>query len=357
MSLRWIYISLLGSVMGITACSSEGSAPPPSRQVLEMAFPAHFSAPPLPADNPMTTTGIELGRRLFFDPLFSADGSVSCASCHLPEKAFSDGRVVAVGIEGRQGRRNAPSLANAAYLYRGLFWDGRSASLEEQALIPVEDPNEMDHDWEAVEGLLRRHPYYPKWFAEAFGIKDTAQLTRQLAAKALAQFQRSLVSANSKYDRAMRGELSLSALEEQGKHIFFDSSEELPEAECGHCHTPPLFSDQTYMNNGLDEASTLNAFADKGRGEATGQYYDNGRFRVPSLRNVELTAPYMHDGRFASLEEVIEHYNQGGHPSENVDPKIRKLHLSGQNKAALLAFLKTLTDSSFVNNPKFKNPF
>ena len=351
-----LYI-LLGGILALSGCAGKEGLPPPANQAYALALPAHFSRPTLPENNPMTTAGIELGRRLFFDPILSADSSQACASCHLPERAFTDGRKVAVGIKGRLGRRNAQSLANAAFQYKGLFWDGRAATLEEQALIPVEDPKEMGHSWTAVEQALRRHPSYPGWFNEAFGIADTSQLTRELAAKALAQFERTLISADSKYDRVMQAEDTFTELEDRGRQIFFDLSEELPQGECGHCHTPPLFTDQTYMNNGLDEASELGGFQDKGRGEATGQYYDNGRFRVPSLRNVALTAPYMHDGRFATLEEVAGHYNRGGHPSENVDPKIRKLHLSDIDQQALVAFLETLTDSSFVNNPEFHDPF
>ena len=346
-----------GCMLALFGCSAGPEQIPTVKAPFALALPAHFSPPNLPEDSPMTAAGIELGRRLFYDPILSADSSMACASCHLPERAFTDGRSLAVGIKQRQGRRNALSLANAAYQYKGLFWDGRSASLEEQALIPVEDPNEMGHDWKAVEEALRRHPAYPAWFIEAFGIADTSELTRQLAAKALAQFERTLISADSKYDRVMQGDGAFTELEERGRQIFFDTSEELPQGECGHCHTPPLFTDQTYMNNGLDEAPELASFHDKGRGEATGQYYDNGRFRVPSLRNVSLTAPYMHDGRFATLEEVIEHSNQSGHPSENVDPKIRKLHLADIDKQALIAFLGTLTDSSFVNNPELDDPF
>lgn len=351
------YYILLWCALGMAGCSAgEGGGPPASR-LYELAEPAHFARLNIPEENPMTVAGFGLGRRLFYDPILSADSSLSCASCHLPERAFTDGRAVAAGIKQRQGRRNALSLANVAYQYKGLFWDGRAATLEEQALIPVEDPNEMGHDWAAVEQALRRHPVYPGLFAEAFGIVDTAELTRHLAARALAQFQRALISADSKYDRAMRGEDTLSAAEERGRQIFFDLSEELPEGECGHCHTPPLFTDQTYMNNGLDEAPQPESFRDKGRGETSGQRYDNGRFRVPGLRNAALTAPYMHDGRFATLEEVVEHYNQGGHYSPNLDPKIRKLHLSDEDKQSLVAFLKTLTDSSFVNNPGLKDPF
>ena len=348
---------LLWCTLALFSCTAGQEQSPPTNQPYALAFPAHFSRPVLPEGNPLTTAGIALGRRLFYDPILSADSTLACASCHLPERAFTDGRAVAVGVNQRQGRRNAQSLANAAYQYKGLFWDGRAATLEEQALIPVEDPNEMAHDWAAVERSLRQHPSYPAWFTEAFGIADTAQITRQLAAKALAQFQRTLISANSKYDRVKRGEAAFTELEERGEHIFFDTSKELPEGECGHCHTPPLFTDQTYMNNGLDEVRKLSEFQDKGRGGATGQYYDNGRFRVPSLRNAALTAPYMHDGRFATLEEVIGHYNQGGRHSENVDPKIRKLHLSDTDQQALKAFLETLTDSTFVNNPEYRNPF
>ncbi len=335
----------------LAACAPEPPAP------YELEAPAQFAKLLLPAGNPMTEEGVALGRRLFYDPILSTDSSLSCASCHLPERAFTDGQAISQGIAGRKGSRNAPSLANAAYHYKGLFWDGRSPTLEAQALLPVENPDELGNDWETVEEALRRHAGYPQYFRAAFGIGDTAELTRELVARALAQFERTLISADAKYDRVMRGEDTFTPSEERGKHIFFDSAEELPNGECGHCHTPPLFTDQSYMNNGLDPASALTDFPDKGRGLDTGKRYDNGRFRVPSLRNVALTAPYMHDGRFQSLEEVIAHYNQGGHAAENVDPKIRKLHLSDRDKQDLRAFLETLTDTAFVNKPKYRTPF
>jgi cytochrome c peroxidase len=345
------------TLMGGSACSGEREAlvlPDSSYQLDE---PAHFQRLVLPEGIALTEAGIALGRRLFFDPILSADSSLSCATCHLPQQAFADAQPIARGIQQRIGQRNSPSLANVAYYYKGLFWDGRAATLEEQALLPVEDPNELGHDWGQVEKALRRHPHYPAHFAEAFGIQDTAQINRELAARALAQFQRTLISADAKYDRVMQGKASFTPAELRGKHIFFDSSEELPHGECGHCHTPPLFTDLTFMNNGLDEAASLADFKDKGRGAAIDQYYDNGRFRVPSLRNVALTAPYMHDGRFHDLEAVIEHYNRGGHLSENVDPKIRRLELSARDKQDLLAFLHTLTDTAFTQNQKFSNPF
>ncbi len=341
----------------VAACTPEGAEPEQPENSYQLAEPAHFQRLVLPEGNPLTEAGIELGRRLFYDPILSADSSLSCSGCHLQKLAFTDGRAIAVGLGQRQGRRNSLSLANTAYYFKGLFWDGRVMSLEEQALLPVEDPNELGHDWAAVERALRRHPSYPTLFGEAFGITDTAELTRELAARALAQFERSLISAGARYDQVLRAEAQFTPSEKRGRDIFFDASEELPMGECSHCHTPPLFTDLSYLNNGLDQAAEPEGFPDPGRGAATGQRYDNGRFRAPSLRNVALTAPYMHDGRFKTLEEVIEHYNQGGHYAENVDPKIRQLHLSRQDKADLIAFLQTLTDSSFVNNPKHANPF
>jgi cytochrome c peroxidase len=345
------------ALLGAVACTPDGIAPAELASPYVLDEPVQFPRLVLPEDNPLTAAGIALGRQLFYDPILSADSSLSCSSCHLPERAFADAQPIARGIAQRQGERNAPSLANVAYYHQGLFWDGRSPTLEAQALLPVEDPDELGHDWGQAEQALRRHPRYPARFAEAFGIRDTSQLTRELAARALAQFQRTLISADARYDRIMRGEGSFTAAELRGKHIFFDSSEELPHGECGHCHTPPLFTDLTFMNNGLDAANSLEDFRDPGRGAVTGQYYERGRFRVPSLRNVALTAPYMHDGRFATLEEVIEHYHRGGHPSENVDPKIRPLNLSRQDKQDLLAFLHTLTDSAFIANPSLGNPF
>ncbi|HQU58529.1 MAG: hypothetical protein KDD02_01735 [Phaeodactylibacter sp.] len=356
MSLRLVFAFFIEAAL-VVACTPEGEEPILSENNYELAAPAHFPKLGLPEYNPQTLAGVELGRRLFYDPILSADSSLSCASCHLQEHAFTDGQAIAIGIDDKPGRRNSPSLANSAYYYKGLFWDGRAATLEEQALIPVEDPNELGNSWAMVEQALRRHPFYPTYFSEAFGIGDTAQITRELAARAIAQFERSLISADAKYDRVLRGEASFTPSEKRGRDIFFDASETLPAGECSHCHTPPLFTDHSYMNNGLDSASRLEDFSDTGRGATTGQRYDNGRFRVPSLRNLTLTAPYMHDGRFATMEEVVEHYNRGGHYAENVDPKIRNLHLSVQDKEDLIAFLRTLTDSTFVNHPGFSNPF
>jgi cytochrome c peroxidase len=328
-------------LFSLPQCTTDPAA---SVREVPLQGPAHFVQLVENAANPYSPEKAALGQMLFFDPVLSKDSSLSCSSCHLPERAFTDGKAIAVGVDKREGTRNAPSLVNLAWITEGLFWDGRSPTLEEQAVHPVINPNELGNDWATVLSRLEAHPDYPAYFEKVFG-KGIAQ---QTVVHALAHFQRSLISSESKYDSVMRGEAAYTDLELHGKHIFFDSSEDLPDGECGHCHTPPLFTDQTYMNNGVQQELAPYHYPDAGRGAVTGVKYDNGRFRVPSLRNITLTAPYMHDGRFATLEEVIEHYNSGGHPGLNVDPKIRKLHFSDEDKRALIAFLGTLTDTSFV---------
>ncbi len=318
----------------------------------DQAGPPRYAAMLFPADNPTTEEGIALGRELFFDPVLSADSTISCGSCHRPELAFTDGRKLAIGIGGRVGTRNTLGLTNIGYFHHPLFWDGRAENLEAQALHPVGTPREMGGSWPVVIERLRAAGY-AEAFARAFGSPgiDTTRVGR-----ALAQYQRTLISRDSRYDRVQRGEASYSDKEELGHALFFDLGDDpagayagLPTAECAHCHTPPHFSNQRFENNGLDEAADLRAFPDAGRGSVTGNVYDNGRFRTPGLRNVALTAPYMHDGRFATLEEVIDHYNSGGHYAENRSPNVHGLGLNRNQKAALVAFLRTLTDSSFVN--------
>lgn len=308
--------------------------------------PAGFVRMVIPEDNPLTREGIALGRRLFFDPLLSTDSTVSCATCHLPHLAFTDGQAQSIGVHGRRGRRNAPTLLNVGYLYKGLFWDGRVATLEAQSLHPVTDSMEMANTWAEVERRLRRHAEYPALFRQAFGIRRSSQIDSILVAKALAQFQRTLISANAKFDRKMRGELAFTPQEQRGWTIFFDASMDVPHSECAHCHADPLFTTLEFANNGIDAVSSLERFPDRGRGAVTGNHYDNGMFRVPTLRNIALTAPYMHDGRFATLEQVIDHYASGGHYADNLNPNIMPLRLRPADKADLIAFLHTLTDST-----------
>ncbi len=328
---------------------------------IPVTLPILDPLPPMdiPMDNPLTEDGIALGRFLFYDPLLSGNEKMACADCHLPKGGFTDNLAFSTGIDGIMGLRSSMSLINAGYFTKGLFWDGRIQTLEEQALLPVEDVTELHNEWESVEEKLQAHNDYPTRFRKAFGINTTDEITKELAVKAIAQFERSLVSANSKYDRVIRGEEFFDDDELTGFELFFDEPNDLPDAECGHCHNAPLFTVNQYFNNGIDSVGSLEDFKDKGLGAITNNPFDNGKFRAPSLRNIALTAPYMHDGRFETLEEVIDHYNEGAHFADNIDPLImtRGLGLSDQNKKDLIAFLHTLTDTSFVNNPAFQNPF
>ena len=287
---------------------------------------------PVPIDNPLTPEKVELGRRLFFDPGLSRDGTISCASCHQPEKAFTDGRALAVGIEQRVGRRNVPTLLNGAY-GKTMFWDGRAASLEEQALVPLTHPNEMDNSLEGIVERLREDGVYPGLFEPAFG---SAEVTPRRIAQALASYQRALVAGDSPFDRylILNDESALSDAARRGLALFRGK------ARCSHCHDGPLFTDQKFHNTGVGWG---NEPPDLGRFEFTGIEEDKGRFKTPTLRNVTLTAPYMHDGSIASLEEVIEFYNRGGQPNPSLDPTIRPLNLSAQEKSDLIAFLRSLS--------------
>ena len=326
---------------------------------VELVIPDPLPQIDIPADNPLTEDGIALGRFLFFDPILSGTGTMACADCHLPKGGFTDNLAFSVGTEGITGLRSSMSLINAGYFTRGLFWDGRSQTLEEQALLPVEDVTELHNEWENVVADLRVHTDYPTRFRKAFGINTTEGITKELAAKAIAQFERSLISADSKFDRVVRGEAFFDDDELTGFELFFDEPNGLPDAECGHCHNAPLFTVNQYFNNGIDSVGSLEEFKDKGLGAITNNLFDNGKFRAPSLRNIALTAPYMHDGRFETLEEVIDHYNEEAHFADNIDPLIRPrgLGLTEEHKQALVAFLHALTDTSFVNNPAYQNPF
>jgi len=312
----------------------------------------------IPADNLPTRDGVQLGRRLFYDPILSADSTMSCFSCHNQGLAFTDGEASSVGIDGISGTRSSMSLVDVGFNLNGFFWDGRSATLEDQALLPVEDPIELHAIWPEVIMKLKASAFYQQWFRKAFGIENSNEISKELAAKALAQFERAMVSSNrSKYDRVKRGELSFTDMEILGESLFFDEDDSVPDAECSHCHQPPLFTTNLYINNGIENVSNLSEFPDKGLGMVTNDSLDNGKFRIPTLRNIEFTAPYMHDGRFQTLEEVIEHYNSGGHFAKNIDPLMRPLELNQEQKDALVAFMKTLSDRIFIENETFSNPF
>jgi len=328
-------------------------------QPYALNVPSWLPTVPVPPDNLLTVDGVALGRMLFYDPILSSDSTLSCASCHKQERAFTDGLAVSTGVLGIPGKRSAMSLANLAYNTRGFFWDGRTGSLETQALIPVEDHIEMNENWDNVLEKFRNHSAYPAQFRKAFGIELKSQITKELAAKALAQFQRALISGNSRYDQVIWGQQGwLTDEEQRGLELFFiEFAGTIQHPGCSHCHFNPLFTDNNFRQNGLENVPDLLSFPDLGRGAISGIAYDNGKFRVPTLRNIELTAPYMHDGRFTTLEQVLDHYASGGHGVPNEDPNILPFTLDAQQKQDLIAFLKTLTDPTFISNPNFSSPF
>lgn len=323
----------------------------------------------IPIDNPLTEEGIELGRHLFFDPILSVDSTLSCNSCHLLDGGLTDNLAVSEGVNGAMGQRSSMSLFNIGFAKNGLFWDGRSLTLEEQAIHPVTDVNELAETWDNVEAKLRRSTFYPQMFREAFGIESRSEITREMATKAIASFERTLILfGGSIFDRVnylQEPGLEFPDLAFDGFSMYRDEvSDDLPDAECEHCHTRPIFTSDNYRNNGLDAADNLEDFDDLGRGGFTMNPIDNGKFRAPTLRNIALTAPYMHDGRFETLREVVEHYNSGGHPSLNKSNLIVSLGLEEVELVndkdgidAILAFLHTLTDTTYLSNPDFQNPF
>jgi len=329
----------------------EPAQPPVATHPYRFTFSMRFPRPDLPLDNPLTQEGVELGRRLFFEKMLSVNNSQSCASCHQPANAFSDGgKRFSIGAEGATGTRNAMMLFNLAWK-RSFFWDGRAATLRQQVLMPIQNPVEMHQSLDKVIAKLAATPDYPALFASAFG---GPEITTNRVALALEQFVLTRISCDSKLDRALQGSEELTDEEKRGFELFmteYDPRRGLRGADCFHCHGGPLFQSQGFANNGLDAV-----FADAGRGAVTGREWDKGRFAVPSLRNVELTGPYMHDGRFKTLEEVVAHYCTGVKRSATLDPNLAKhpdggVPLTEPEQKALVAFLKTLTEESLRPEP------
>lgn len=322
----------------------------------EVDLPEHFENElppmPIPADNPLTQEGVELGKQLFFDPILSADNSLSCAGCHKPEASFSDrGNAVSTGIDGTQGHRNAMPLFNLAWQDR-FNWHGSATSLEEQAFEPVTNPDEMAASWPNVTQELEEHPTYPRLFYEAFGVTD---IDSTHVVKAIAQYERTLISGNSKFDRYLQGKASLTPQEAAGLNVYMSESK----GDCFHCHgdpSNPLWTDGQFHNNGLDQT-----FTDIGLEEVSGDPDHRGLFKTPSLRNLAFSEPYMHDGRFQTLDQVIDHYSEGLVDSPTIDPLMKAVdqggvQLSPQEKEELKAFLLSLSDTSFVEREAERAP-
>jgi cytochrome c peroxidase len=288
---------------------------------------------PVPPDNSLTQTKVRLGRKLFFDPILSGDGRIACASCHQPAHGLAGPARLAVGIGGRIGKRNVPSLVNRAY-GKSFFWDGRAASLEEQALHPIASPLEMGSSVARAVERLRQQAEYPALFRAAFGKEPNGPDL----ARALASFERVLLAGNSRVDRFRAGEVQ--AFDESERHgLWLYESR----GRCWRCHSGPNFTDEAFHNTGISWGREP---ADLGRYEVTHNETDRGRFKTPSLRGLTATAPYMHDGSLATLEEVVQFYNRGGNKNPHLDPSMEPLDLSPADIRDLVAFLRALSDTA-----------
>ena len=317
----------------------------------------YFPEMPLP-DYDISVEGAELGRHLFYDPILSRDSSMSCASCHKQAFAFSDANLrKSIGIHGDSSLRNSMPLFNLAW-YEAFFWDGHAESIEAQVFFPVRDSTEMDLSWKEVEERLNRHPFYKKQFLKIYG---KSYIDSTLVARSIAEFERTLISNRSKYDQVLEGSVRFDSLELRGFEIMND----MAMGNCMPCHTTDsdaLATHGGFSNNGLDQAEKASDYSDLGLALMTEDSMSTAHFKVPSLRNVMLTAPYMHDGRFGTIEEVLEFYSEGVHASYNLDPKMHRaskgeVPLNAQDRAAIIAFLHCLTDSAFVNDPRFSDPW
>ena len=303
--------------------------------------PSHFPELPVPTDNLLTREKIELGRWLFYEEALSKDSSVSCASCHIQNLAFADGKKVSVGVHGATGQRNSPALQNLAY-YPNFFMDGGIPTLEMQVEAPIFTEEEMDFNYFEASKRLNADNHYQKMFLAAFNKgADAYGITRSIAA-----FERTMISGNSKYDQFKNGTATLTKEEESGMSLFFSEK-----TGCSDCHSGFLFTDFSLVNVGLYET-----YLDTGYARISRKPEDSGKFRVPSLRNVALTSPYFHDGSGESLEEIINHFSTGGKLHPNKDARIRRLNLSQGEQEDLVAFLHTLTDESFIQDPRFSDP-
>ncbi len=338
--MRWkIQILIGGSLLLMVACNN-ATTTPVEEETYHLDLPPGFPEPEIPEDNQLTPARIALGKQLFFDPILSRDSTIACASCHFQEDAFSDTRRLSVGIEGRVGMRNAPSLANVAYL-NSFFRDGGVPTLELQVLAPIDDENEMDFNIVEVAERLQRIPAYVTMSQEAYNRPpDPFVIIRAIAA-----FERTMISGNSPFDQYYyQGDATaLTASQIKGMELFMSDS-----LNCYTCHSGFNFTDNNFYNIGLYET-----YKDTGRARIVFKEEHNGEFKVPSLRNVEVTAPYMHNGSMRTLEEVIDHFASGGEEHVNKSALMQSFVLTEEEKKCLIDFLNSLTDQSFLENKAF----
>lgn len=340
----WIFATLVCSVF--TGCKDdfEGEAYI-ADQAYDLEIPADFPALAFDRDkNPVTVNGVALGKKLFYEGRLSRNNSISCGFCHIQENAFTHhGHPVSHGIDNRLGIRNASPIQNMAFL-RNYTWDGVSHNLDGRSLVPITTDFEMDSSMPEVVGKLNADANYKKLFKAAFGDEN---ITGERVLKAISQFMATMVSADSKYDRVLKGKTTFTAEENEGYQLFRNN--------CASCHSGALFTDKSFRNTGMYYNAQYN---DRGRYRVTLDWNDNMKFRVPSLRNVEYTAPYMHDGRFTTLEAVLNFYSDLVENQPNLDPLLKKdghvgIRMNPSEKQYIIAFLKTLTDQNFITNKAF----
>lgn len=323
-------------VLLLSSCQSDDN------ETVILELPSHFPAPVYDfSNNPITSEGFELGKKLFYDPILSKDSTISCGSCHAQVHGFADHNVAfSTGFGGRLGSRNSPPTVNLIW-NTSFMWDGGVNHLEVMPIGPITDPNEMAETLTGIIAKLQNHRKYPSLFSNAFGSKE---ITSQKLLYAIAQFQGSIISANSRYDDMIQGKVLFTDDEAAGHNVFKEN--------CAACHVPPLFTDFSFKSNG-----TVPKKMEEGRERITLDPLDYGKFKVPTLRNIELTYPYMHDGRYFTLVQVLDHY-QDCHTNEmEVDPILsRGITLTALERKQLLTFLKTLTDAPLLRNNKFSEP-
>ena len=336
---------LLLSLLSFVACSDEVMEPLEKDEIYNLSFPSYF--PEMTFDqsgNPITKNGVELGRKLFYEGKLSRNNTISCGFCHIQENAFTHhGHTVSHGVDDRTGIRNAPPIQNMAFLKR-YMWDGVIHNLNEQPIIPITNEDEMDSSMPEVISKLNADSKYKKLFRSAYGDEN---ITGERILKALSQFMATMISADGKYDRVKQGKENFTSEEAQGMDLF--------QQKCASCHSGALFTDESFRNTGMYYNTQ---FKDAGRYRVTLDQSDWMKFRVPSLRNVEYTAPYMHDGRFYTLRAVLDFYSDNVEDNPNLDSQLTQnghvgISMNGQEKQFIITFLKTLSDKNFINDPKF----
>ncbi|MGG5506891.1 MULTISPECIES: cytochrome-c peroxidase [unclassified Myroides] len=336
---KTIRITILLAILGMVSCSSdEAYTPIEANPLIDLNIPADFPAlNPAFYSNQPTKFGVELGEKLFFDPRLSRDNTVACASCHIPSAAYADHETQGIGIEGKEGLRNVPPIQNLAFM-QFYNWDGSKRQLEKQVIVPIITPEEMHSSMLEVIRKIKSDQDYQVLFKKAFG---DGIITSERIYQSIAQYEYTLISAASKYDQVKQNKAEFTAQEREGHALF--------QVHCATCHSGELFTDQTFRNIGFPINRDSN---EAGRARVTGDLNDYMSFRVPSLRNIEFTAPYGSFGQFKTLREVLDYMDQGVINSANLDPIFKenqnRLPLTEEEKEALVAFMLTLSDYNFI---------